>query len=217
MTAPGHFGLDVHNNFVFSGGNAVGDQTAGHRYRLTPEFYYGLAPTIELGIYLLTSKPADGDARANGAKVRIKYIAQHDATSGFFWGANLEIGDTDRRVSVTPWNVELKTILGVRRGAWIFALNPNLDWSLSAHGGPATLNVDFKVARSVGPRTQLGVESYNDVGPLGDLPPPGAGSKILYAALDQDLGKIDLNVGLGRGLNRESEGWTLKFIVGSRF
>ena len=220
MSTPGHFGVDVHNNYVFSGSDVptyAGEQPPDHVYRLTPEFYYGLSKTFELGLYVLSTHTASGDSNLDGAKARIKFIAPHDPSAGLFWGANLEVGDTSRRVSETPWNGELKGILGYRVDRWLFAINPNLDWSFSAHGGPMTVDVDFKFAYSVGPKTQIGMESYNDLGPLSGLQPLNQNSKTLYLAIDQDLGKFDLNAGLGRGLTSDSDRWILKLIVGAHF
>jgi len=127
MTAPGRFGLDLHNNYVLSGSTLpdyAGAQPPAHVYRLTPEFYYGLSERTELGLYVLSTLPAQGDANLDGAKLRFKYVAPHDPASGPFWGANLELGDTSRRVSESPWNAELKGILGWRRGRWMLAANP---------------------------------------------------------------------------------------------
>ena len=55
MDKPGQFGLDVHNNYVFTGDGALdypGEMSSLHRYRLTPEWSYGLTKDIELGLYL---------------------------------------------------------------------------------------------------------------------------------------------------------------------
>jgi len=220
LTPPGGSGIDVHNNFVPSGPSTPaypGAEPTGHTYRLTPELYYGITRDVELGLYLLsTHAPGDG-TQFDGAKLRVKYIAPHDASAGVFWGANLEIGDTSRRVSPTPVNAELKGIVGVRSGPWLLALNPNLDWSCSAHGGPATVDVDVKVARSLTPRTQVGVESYNDLGPVRSLGSLHQNSKTLYAVIDQNLGSVDLNAGIGRGLTPDSDRWIVKVIVGTRF
>ncbi len=220
LSPPGGFGLDVHNNFVPSGATAPeypGAEPPSHMYRLTPEFYYGLARDVELGLYVLSTRtPADG-AQLDGAKLRIKYVAPNDPARGLFWGANLEFGDTAQRVSQTPVNGELKGILGWRGGPWLLAVNPNVDWSLSARGGPATLDVDFKVARAVSVATQLGLESYNELGPVGALGPLGRNSKTLYAVLDTERDGIDFNAGIGRGLTADSDRWVLKLIVGLHF
>lgn len=220
MSAPGQFGVDVHNNFVPSGAKTpgyAGEQPPHHVYRLTPEFYYGLSKTVELGLYILTTRAPDGSFHNDGAKVRVKYIAPHDPDTGWFWGANLEVGRTSLRVSETPWNAELKGILGYRTGPWTFAVNPNLDWSISKGGGPVTLDIDAKVAYAVTPKTQLGFETYNELGPLSRIQALNRNSKTLYAVVDHEFEKFDLNAGIGRGLTSEADRWTIKFIVGTHF
>ena len=114
-TAPGKFGLDVHNNVALSGirdAEYPGARPANHVYRLTPEFYYGIAPGLELGAYLLTARDADGGVHVDGAKMRLKYIAPHDEKQGSFWGVNLEVGLGRGLTSASdPW--VLKAIVGL--------------------------------------------------------------------------------------------------------
>lgn len=221
LSAPGQFGVDVHNNFVFKGAHTPGypGETPPHRqYRLTPEFYYGITPTLELGLYLLASRAAEGNSRLDGSKLRLKYIAPHDDKVGAFWGLNLEVGKTALSASETPWNGQLKGILGWRSGAWTLGANPNFDWSLSKGGGPVAASLDIKVARQVAERTQVGVELYSDLGPAKAVQAWKRNAKTLYLVLDQELGhEIDLNLGLGRGLTPDADRWTLKLIVGTHF
>ena len=220
MSAPGQFGLDVHNNYVISGSSTPsypGELPTEHVYRLTPEFYYGLSKTLELGFYVLTTDGAGDSVHTDGAKVRLKYVAPHDAEMGFYWGLNLEIGRTDLRVSELPWNAELKAILGYRSGPWSVALNPNLDGSLSKDGGPVTTSLDGKVAYSIAEKTQIGFESYNELGPFSGLQSLQKNSKSLYAVIDHDFGGFDLNAGVGRGLTSDADRWVAKFIVGTHF
>jgi hypothetical protein len=220
LSAPGQFGVDVHNNFVLSGKSLpsfAGEQPPRHVYRLTPEFYYGLSHTVELGLYLLSTRAAGEALHFDGPKLRLKYIPVHDPDRGFYWGVNLEIGRTTRRVSEQPWNGQLKGIVAWRGERWTWTANPNLDWSLSAQGGPAVFGVDVKAAYGVTARTQLGLESYNELGPLRSLGPLGTYGKTLYAALDHDFGGVDLNAGIGRGLTSDADGWTVKFVIGTHF
>lgn len=220
LSQPGQFGVDVHNNFVTSGDSTLpypGGLAPLYQYRLTPEFYYGLTKTVELGAYLLTTKTSDGQTQFEGEKVRIKYIAPHDSDNGLFWGANLEVGRTNLYASPQAWNAELKGIAGYRSGRWTFAINPNVDWSLSKGGGPVTLDVDGKVAYKVTEKTQIGLETYNELGPLRHLQGLNQNSKTLYLALDHDFGQYDLNAGIGRGLTSDADNWVLKFIIGTHF
>ena len=220
LSAPGQFGLDVHNNFVISGASAPsypGELPPRHVYRLTPEFYYGLTKTLELGLYVLTTKGPQDNGRIEGGKLRLKYIAPHDTEAGFFWGLNFEAGRTGTRVSETPWNAQLKGIMGYRSGPWTVAVNPNLDWSLSKHSGPVMASMDMKVAYAMTSKTSIGFESYNELGPLSHLQALNRNSKTLYAVIDQKIGGIDINAGLGRGLTDDADRWVLKFIVGTHF
>ena len=220
MSAPGESGIDVHSNYVFRGAKVpgyVGGQPPSHVYRLTPEFYYGLTDTLQAGLYVLTTHAAGGDTHVDGAKVRIKYIAPHDKEQGVFIGINLEAGRTSLRVSPTPWNAQLKGILGYRTGPWMVAVNPNVDWSLSPRGGPVTFGVDAKLAYAVNAKTQIGLETYNELGPIAHLDTLSANGKYVFAVLDQEFERFDLNIGLGKGVTRDADRWLLKFIVGTHF
>jgi len=220
LSKPGASGMDVHNNFVMSGSTTPdypGAQPPNHVYRLTPELYYGLTNTLELGLYLLSTTTPGHGPNYEGEKLRLKYIAPHDATQGAFWGANLEIGKTSRRVSEAAWNAELKGIYGYRAGRWTFAVNPNFDWTLSAPNSPVSLDVDTKVMYKTDAGYQVGLESYNELGPLKNLGHLDQLSQTLYAIVDTKLGKVDLNAGIGRGLTTASDRWLFKFIVGVHF
>jgi hypothetical protein len=220
LSKPGESGVDVHNNYVISGDRNQpypGGQAPNHVYRLTPEFYYGVSNTVELGFYLLTTREPDRDPRFDGSKVRIKFIAPHDPNNGFYWGANLEIGRTDLRVSEVPWNSEIKAIFGYRSGPWTYAVTPNLEVPLSTHGGPVSSEIHSKIAYSISPDTMLGFESYNELGPISHSPQLHDNGQTLYAAVDHDFHSFDLNAGIGRGLTAESDQWVVKFIVGAHF
>lgn len=220
LRAPGQLGVDVHNNFVVSGRRTAeyaGEQAPSKVYRFTPEFAYGLTSTTELGFYALFTRDSGGNLHGDGLKARIKYIAPHDEKTGLFWGANLEVGHSSKRVSETAWNAELKGILGFRTGPWTVAVNPNLDGSLSRGGGPVTGDVDLKLNYALDPGTQVGLESYNELGPLKHLSTSNENSRILYAVLDKTFGAFDLNAGLGRGMTRSADHWVVKFILGTNF
>lgn len=221
LTAPGKFGADIHNNYVISGSNEPpyeGGQPPHHIYRLTPEFYYGVTDTFELGLYVLSSAGSRSAGHLDGGKLRAKYIAPHDEQRGGFWGLNLEIGKTNLRVSETPWNAQLKGIYGRRSGRWTFAVNPNIDWSLSSSiRNSGALEIDTKVAYRLNAGYELGFESYNELGPLRRPGNLNEQSQTLYAVIDTEVKGFDLNAGIGRGLTDASDRWVLKFIVGIHY
>jgi hypothetical protein len=221
MSEPGHFGVDVHNNYVLSGSRTPdypGAQSPYGVYRLTPEIYYGLSHSYELGLYVLSSLNPQGQTNIDGAKLRMKYIAPHDAEKGSFWGVNFELGRVDRRFSENPWTTELKGIYGYRGGSWLFAINPNLDWSFSGQANsPVALRIDSKLAYQAGSNYAVGIEMYNDMGPLHNLGHLSQESEMLYGVVDVEVKNWEVNFGVGRGLTTASDRWVLKLIVGTRY
>ncbi len=222
MDAPGQFGLDLHTNDVPSSSAPTepGVMAPAHLFRLTPEFSYGLTPNFELGAYVLTTENAQNGAQVDGAKLRIKYIAHKAPDQNYFWGANLEVGKVSALLDPNPWGAELKGIFGFRESGWTVAFNPNLDWVVSGPVSiPATYELDTKVAYAVTPDYQLGVESYNQLGPTGNSGLYDAAvldqySQMLYAVLDTHVHDWDLNIGLGRGFTDFSDRWVIKAIIG---
>lgn len=220
LSAGGEFGLDLHTNYVPSGrreSQYAGEQAPRHVLRVTPEFYYGVTENIELGLYVLSSMDANNQVHQVGAKLRLKYIAPHDDARGPFWGANVEVGRTARRVSDAPWNVQLKGIFGYRAGAWTYAVNPNLDFNPKKQGGPVILSVDGKVGYSLSARTMVGAELYNDLGRFSKIDSFNRNAKTLFAVVDQQIGSFDVNAGIGRGLTSEADRWVMKLVVGTHF
>ena len=219
MDAPGEVGLDLHNNYVLSGSSELdypGAQSSLHRYRLTPEFSYGLTPTIDLGAYLPLLTVADGNGlSAEGIKFRIKYIPAKSFAANTWWGFNFEVGKVSHALDINPWNAELKSIIGGRHGKWLLAANANVDFVVSGpQPGPVTLDVDAKIAYSVSPGTQLGVETYSGLGALSRLGNLRNEDQAIYVVADTSIGKWDLDIGLGRGFGASRDSWVFKAIVG---
>lgn len=219
LNRPGDVGLDIHMNYAVKGRTVAdypGQQPSDGRLRLTPEFSYGLAPNLELGLYLpLADLDRDGRLAADGAKARIKFIAPKAQGQDWFWGANLEVGRVNRRLDINPWNAELKTIWGIRKGPWTFAANGNLDWVVSGPGPkPTTFEADAKVSYQLHEGLALGVETYNDLGGGRDFGRLSAGDQRLFLVIDKSLGRWDLNLGAGYGYGAPEDSWVVKAIIG---
>jgi len=221
LTKPDHFGMDVHNNFVPSGSSTPdysGAQPPNHVYRLTPEFYYGISDTLEMGLYLLTTTRPGNSPNFDGEKLRLKYVAPHDEVQGSFWGANFEVGRTSLRVAQDLWNAELKGIYGYRAGNWTYAINSNFDRGISGPiHGPVALDVDNKLAYKTSAGYQVGIETYDQLGPLNNFGRLDRLSQVLYGVVDAEFQKFDLNAGIGRGLTTASDRWVIKLIIGVHF
>src|SRR5579863_1972303 len=122
LNAAGEPGLDIHVNDVVSGvpGPAFpGGEPSLHLWRVTPEWSLGLGNGFDAGAYLpLATITPDGKLRADGAKARLKWLAPH-GEQGFYWGANYEVGYSDRLIDPHHWNNEIKLIAGWRNEHWV--------------------------------------------------------------------------------------------------
>jgi hypothetical protein len=210
MNAPGQFGLDVHNNYVATGHSIddySGEQQSLHRYRITPEFAYGLTRSFELGLYLpLATIDRDG-LGIDGLKLRLKFIAPKRRDQTWFWGANFEIGGVDHELDLNPYNAELKGIVGLRSGRWTVAFNANLDFKVyGPASSPPSVDLDLKLSYLVTKTVALGVETYDD--------PFGLGDDSSFVTLDTSWGGWDLDLGVGSGYGTNPDRFLVKAIVG---
>ena len=218
LDRPGQFGLDTHINYVFAnnaGPDYPGQQLSVDRIRITPEWSYGLTRNVELGLYLPLADFRNNQFTIDGYKMRVKFIAPHPDSQNWYWGANFEIGQVDKRLDINPWNAELKGIWGVRKGPWTLAANLNVDWMVSGpEHSPVDVQVATKAAYKLDEDTAIGVESYNGLGGGRDFGRLSGADHQTYLVLDKGLGKWDLNLGVGYGYGRPEDRWMVKAVVG---
>ena len=216
---PHALGLDVHLNYVPQGrttADFAGEQASEGRFRITPEWSYALDPNLELGLYLpLATVNRDGHFEAGGVKGRVKWVAPRPAGRDWFWGANFEIGRVRKSLDINPWNAELKGIWGVRKGPWTVAANLSVAWVVSGpEHSPVDVQIATKAAYRLDEATQIGIESYNDLGGGRGFGRLDEGDHQTYLAVDRSFGRWDLNFGVGYGYGRPEDRWIVKAIVG---
>lgn len=220
LNAAGEPGLDIHVNDVPNGvpGPAwPGAEPSLHRWRVTPEWSLGLGSGFEMGAYVpLATIAPDGTLHADGVKVRMKWLAPH-GEEGFYWGANYEIGYSDRFIDDHAWNNEIKLIAGWRNDRWLAAVNANLDFALSGStsgtgAGPATLDLDEKLGYKLSKALTLGIETYNEAGPFRRFD-FSAYDDSTFLTADAHVHGWDLNAGVGRGYGGNADHLIVKFIL----
>lgn len=219
MSLPGQFGLDVHNNFVATGDlvhDYAGEQQSLDRYRVTPEFAYGIRSYLEGGLYLpLATIDRTGRVGIDGAKLRLKFIAPKPESQPWFWGVNFELGGVDNRLDRNPFNAELKGIIGRRMGPWTVAFNANVDFKVAGPASaPASLDLDTKISYALTKTLAVGIETYNGAGEFQHLGQFGSSDESTFLVVDKSFGHWDLNLGVGSGYGSNRDGLTLKAIVG---
>ena len=220
VNEPREFSVELHTNYVIEGPRTPqypGQLPTNHVLQLTPEFSYGIAPNWDMGLYVLTSRSADGNLYGNGAKLRLKYVSAGD--TGMFWGINVEYGRTSKRVSESNANIELRPIIGWRNGQWLVSFNPILGAAVS---GDVSHEPSFapalKVARRIGDGLQIGFEHYAEMGGIHHIPSFNQQEHTFYGVVDYESKGFDINFGIGRALTADTpEKWVAKMIIGIPF
>ncbi len=215
---PGEFGLEIHFNTTPIGRAFElypGEITNDHGYRVTPEFSYGLTKDLELGFYLDTQQDGEGTDYLAGTKYRVKWLPVHpEDNGGLFSGANVEYSVVGERFSQSPDGLELRLIDGYRSKDWLIAVNPIFDWGLSgdAASGDPEFTAAFKITRRVAEGISAGIEYYGDPGKLDHVPSWDKQDQRIYAVTDVDIKPFVFNLGVGVGMSRTADAFTIKTI-----
>ncbi|WP_324778656.1 hypothetical protein [Thiobacillus sedimenti] len=221
MDDPGAFGLELHVNYVPDGKREPsypGEMLSNHRLQVTPEFSYGVTKSLEAGLYLPVAMSGDGELYANGLRLRLKYIAPRAEDAHFFWGMNVELGYSSHRVSESAMALELRPIIGYRDERWLLSFNPILDTDLSTNvSRKSNFEPALKVTHSVIPGIRAGFEYYGEYGPIDRLLPAPGLTHTLYGVMDVDLNGLDVNFGIGHGLQNAEDQWIAKAIIAFPF
>ncbi len=220
VNKPGEFGLEMHLNYTVEGLRApayAGQLPTHHVFQATPEFSYGFAKNWDAGLYLLSAVAHDGNVYGNGAKLRVKYVAP--AGSPFFWGINLELGRTSKRVTESNMNVEVRPIIGWRSDKWLVSFNPIIGAAVSGDvSREPSFSPALKVARTVGEGVQVGFEHYADLGGIHHIPAFNQQEHTFYGVVDIERKGFDLNFGVGRAITGgTADKWVAKMIIGIPF
>lgn len=215
MSKPGQYGLELHiNHSLKVAPNHPGPMPPQHITQVTPEFFYGLSPTLEAGLYLPVANDSRGNTYLNGLRVRLKYIAPHSHDDDFFWGMNGEIGRATPRTSDSVGVAEIRPIMGYRNPEWLASFNPILNMGLSANVSHIPrFEPSLKLTRSVAEDVSAGAEYYGEYGPITSFVPANQRSHTLYGVIDMEQRGYDLNFGLGRGYVNATDRWMLKAIA----
>ena len=143
-------------------------------------------------------------------------MAPDAAKRSFFYGVNFELGYEMPRFSATPWNLEIRPIIGVRNSEWEFIVNPIVDVGF-ASAGEADFAPAIRLARNIGEERFIGLEYYSDFGKIGDFLPLQKQSQQLFAVTDFKLDKWDVELGAGYGFTTGSDRFVIKAILGYAF
>ena len=215
----GQWTIEQHLNYAPVGQSQpefLGGFTSNRSLQGTPEFAYGITDWWEGGFYLPFAIDGAGQFLSDGAKLRTLFVTPNAAQRSFFYGVNFELSYELPRFSPTPWELEIRPIIGVRNSDWEFIVNPIVDVSLNSTG-EADFAPAVRLARNLGNDRYLGLEYYADFGKIGDFLPLQQQSQQLFAVTDFKVSKFDIELGAGYGFTPGSDRVVFKAIIGYAF
>jgi hypothetical protein len=213
--------LELHSNSVTTAtGKLAHNQLNPYQVHETLEATYGVTPHIEIGQYFATAKLSNGDYEYAGSRTKVHFgVAQSDS-----WplqiGGNIELDYMRRAAEDNPLTLELRPIVEKRIGGLL--LIANLAFEKPFRGPGTHKGMTFapsgEISYDLFPWVSPALEYYGDMGAVEHLPAADLQQHFLVPALNLHLmPKLELNLGVGFGLTRASNGVFLKSIVGWSF
>ncbi len=213
--------LELHSNSVTTAtGKVAHSQLNPYQVHETLEATYGLTPHIEIGQYFATAKLSNGNYEYAGSRTKVHFgVAESDS-----WplqiGGNIELDYMRRAAEDNPFSLELRPIVEKRIGGLL--LIANLAFQKPFRGPGTHKGMTFTPAGEISydllPWVSPALEYYGDMGAVQHLPAADLQQHFLVPALNLHLmPKLELNLGVGFGLTRASNGVFLKSIVGWSF
>ena len=215
IAAPGVFNLTVHNNYTPDGLKQPafpGEVVSNHSLNGVPEFAYGVTEWLEAGLYFpLYSVRGDGEVQFDGFKLRALFAVPHGAERTFFYGVNFEFSFNSKHWDAHTYTSEIRPIVGWRLGKVDVILNPNLD---NSYLGLSRLDFapETRLAYNISKIWAVAAEEYDDFGPLRNFYGRQQ-THQLFGVVDFNGKPVNVEFGVGFGLNAATDRMTLKLIL----
>ena len=217
VAGKGKLNLMLHNNFTPNGAKNPafpGGVVPNHAYVGVAEWAYGVTDWFEQGLYVpLYSYSQNNGLSYNGFKLRWLFVVPKAQERKFFYGVNFEFSVNQKQWDPRHYTSEVRPIIGWHLKAVDVIVNPILDTAYA--GGFRSL--DFapavRVAHNLSPKWAAAVEEYADYGPLGNMYRPGEQSHQLWGVVNHSSKYLNIETGIGFGLNSASDRVTLKLMV----
>jgi hypothetical protein len=222
-TAPkGRVELELHSNSVTTATGQWAHQTIDpYQIHETLEGTYGVLEHLEVGQYFATGKLSDGNYEYAGSRSKMHFgIGDPDRWIMAF-GGNIELDYMRRQAEDNPLNLELRPILESHFGN--VAVVANLAFEKPFSGPQTHEGMQFDpsgeiVYNGLFEAFSPALEYYGDMGPIQPMPSISKQQHFLVPALNLNLDpRLEVNLGVGFGLTRASNGAFIKSILGWTF
>ena len=218
----GHLDLELHSNSTTtSAGREAKEQIDPHQIHETLEATYGLLPHLEIGQYFCTAKLDDGHYEYAGSRTKMHFGIPQTMDWPVSFGGNIELDYMRHDAEDQPFTLEMRPIAETHLGKVTIVANLPFEKPFS---GPGThRGVTLSPQGEIEYEDLFGwlspaVEYYGDMGPIRSLTGVQNQQQFVVPTLNFDfLPQLELNLGVGIGLTRASNGTFVKTIIGYTF
>ncbi|HEV2170300.1 MAG TPA: hypothetical protein VGR40_05095 [Candidatus Binatus sp.] len=220
-TPPPHLTLELHSNTTTTAtGYLAKSQIDIHQIHETVEATYGILRWLEIGQYFATAKLSNGEYEYAGSRSKIHFGIPQTFEWPVQFGGNIELDYMRRAAEENPFSLELRPIVGANYRQFRVVANFAFDDPFSgpgAHRGfqfePSGMVV-YKLNSWLSPA----IEYYGDMGSIQPLAKVQEQQHFIVPTMNFDfIPQLELNLGVGIGVTRASQGIFLKSIVGWTF
>jgi Putative MetA-pathway of phenol degradation len=222
--APGATMIELHSNSALQGTTRTidGVRPTDHAVHETLEITHGWTPWFETGFYVFTSIQPDGGWEWVGDHIRPRVRAPESWNLPLGLSLSAEVGYQRRQYSTDTWTLELRPIVDKQMGPWYMSFNPVFERSIKGQGVKEGRGFEFapnaKVGYDITDKISAGLEYYGALGPVSGFDPPRKQEHLIFPVIDLNLGpRWEFNAGIGFGLNRNTDSYIIKLILGYRF
>jgi hypothetical protein len=221
-TAPvGHLTLELHSNTTTTAtGQLAKSQSDVYQIHETVEGTYGVLRWLEVGQYLDTAKLSNGNYEYTGARTKVHFGIPQTFEWPVQFGGNIEFDYVRQAAEQNPLTLELRPIVGTSFKGFRLVGNFAFVDPFSGPGAHRGFQFNpsgeliYKLNRWLSPA----VEYYGDMGSIQPLAKVQEQQHFIVPALNFDfIPQLELNLGVGIGVTRASNGVFLKSIVGWTF
>jgi hypothetical protein len=217
----GHLMLELHSNTTTTAtGELAKSAMVVHQIHETLEATYGVLRWVEIGQYFATAKLSNGDYEYAGARTKIHFTIPQTFEWPVQFGGNIEFAYMRRAAEENPLSLELRPIIGGTYKKFRLVANLALEEPFSgqhAHRGmqfAPSGELIYDLHHWVSPA----IEYYGDMGSIQPLAKVDEQQHFIVPTLNfHFLPQLELNLGVGIGVTRASNGVFLKSIVGWEF
>jgi hypothetical protein len=177
--------VELHSNYTFRGMKNLHDPSVARYLNETLEITHGIDGRFEIGFYFFNAFSHDGRYQFQGAQIRPRYTVPEKNNWPFGASLSVEFGFfRPHSDSSFTWQGEIRPIIDKEFNNWYFALNPNMDFTVSGDDKQLGLAPQFKAMYTIREKAGLGFEYYTSLGAINKILPGSQQQHSLGPALD---------------------------------